>query len=308
MEKKLREFCLRERLPVLWNTPLSDYTSFRIGGPADAILLPDTEKAFLSLLCFLKSESIPFRVIGNGTNLLFADEGFRGAVVSTRHVRGISVVGRTARAAAGTPLNVLCRTLAEHSLDGFPSLYGIPGTVGGAVFMNAGAFGATVSDHLVFVSAYRVSSGKIETFSKDALRFSYRHSLFCEARDAIILSAEFLLPFGNQENIREKMRQSIEKRIETQPSALPCAGSAFLRPKDGYASELIERAGLKGACIGGAAVSLKHAGFIVNLGGATAKEVLALMSLIQREVEKQFQVSLIPEIEYVESYKEGFSQ
>lgn len=300
MEKKLREFCLTERLPVLWNTPLSDYTSFRIGGPADAILLPDTEKAFLALLCFLKSEKIPFRVIGNGTNLLFSDDGFRGAVVSTRHVRGISILGKTARAAAGTPLNVLCRTLAEHSLDGFAPLYGIPGTVGGAVFMNAGAFGATVSDHLAFVSAYRISSGKIETFARKDLDFSYRHSAFFEQRDTIILSAEFMLPHGNQENIREKMRQNIAKRMETQPTALPCAGSTFLRPKDGYASALIEQAGLKGARVGGAAVSLKHAGFIVNLGGATAKDVLALISLIRDEVQRKFQISLTPEIEYVE--------
>lgn len=300
MVKKLREFCLKERLPVLWNTPLSDYTSFRIGGLADAILLPDTEKAFLSLLCFLQNEKIPFRVIGNGTNLLFSDDGFRGAVVSTRHVRGINIMGKTARAAAGTPLNVLCRTLAEHSLDGFAPLYGIPGTVGGAVYMNAGAFGATVSDHLVFVSAYRISSGKIETFAREALEFSYRHSMFCAARDVVILSAEFSLPYGIQENIREKMRQNITRRMETQPTALPCAGSAFLRPQGASASELIEKAGLKGARIGGAAVSVKHAGFIVNLGGATSKDVLALISLIRDEVEKRFGVLLVPEIEYVE--------
>lgn len=300
MEKQLREFCLRERLSVLWHAPLSDYSSFRIGGPADALLLPDTEKNLLSLLCFLKREEIPFRVIGNGTNLLFSDDGFRGAVVSTRHVRGVRVLGNTARAAAGTPLNVLCRTLADHSLDGFAPLYGIPGTVGGAVFMNAGAFGATVSDHLTFVSVYRTASGKYETYAKDALAFSYRSSVFSTQRDAIILSAEFALPHGDQENIREKMRQNIAERMEKQPTALPCAGSTFLRPKDGYAARYIEDAGLKGARIGGAAVSVKHAGFIVNLGGATASDVLALIDLIQKTVEARFGVALTPEIEYVE--------
>lgn len=300
MEKRLREYCLHERLPVLWRAPLSDYTSFRIGGPADALLLPSSEKSLLSLLCFLKKESIPFRVIGNGTNLLFSDEGFRGAIVSTRHVRGVSVIGKTARAAAGTPLNVLCRTLAEHSLDGFAPLYGIPGTVGGAIFMNAGAFGGAVSDHLDFVSVYRASSGRIETLSKRELCFSYRSSVFSTMRDAIILSAEFSFLTGNQENIREKMRQYIERRMETQPTALPCAGSAFLRPKEGYAAEWIEKAGLKGARVGAAAVSLKHAGFIVNLGGATATDVLSLLSLIKEEVACRFGITLTPEIEYIE--------
>lgn len=300
MEKRLREFCLTERLSVLWRAPLSDYSSFRIGGPADAVLFPDTERGFLSLLRFLTQEDIPFRVIGNGTNLLFSDQGFRGAIVSTRRVRGISISGKTARAAAGTPLNVLCRTLAEHSLDGFSALYGIPGTVGGAVFMNAGAFGCCVSDYLSFVSLYRTQSGKIETVARDRLRFSYRSSVFQTQRDAVILSAEFSLPHGNQENIREKMRQNIAKRVETQPTALPCAGSAFLRPKDGYAADLIERAGLKGARVGGAAVSLKHAGFIVNLGGATAEDVLGLIAFIRETVEERFGILLVPEIEYVE--------
>ncbi len=304
MEKILREFCLNERVPVLWRAPLSDYTSFRIGGPADAFLLPDTEKALLSVLCFLKQENIPYRVIGNGTNLLFSDEGFRGAVVSTRHVRGVGIMGKTARAAAGTPLNVLCRTLAEYSLDGFSSLYGIPGTVGGAVFMNAGAFGAVVSDYLDFVSAYDVTNGKIEMISRKELDFSYRSSVFQTRKDIIILSAEFTLPKGSQENIREKMRQNIAKRMETQPTALPCAGSTFLRPKDGYAAAWIERAGLKGARVGGAAVSLKHAGFIVNLGGATAKDVLSLITMIKDEVNRRFGVLLAPEVEYIGETKE----
>ncbi|MBE6655371.1 MAG: UDP-N-acetylmuramate dehydrogenase [Ruminococcaceae bacterium] len=300
MEKKLREFCLKERLPVLWHAPLSDFTSFRIGGLADAFLLPDTEKALLSILCFLKHEKIPHRIIGNGTNLLFSDDGFRGAIVSTRHVRGVTVVGKTARAAAGTPLNVLCRTLAEHSLDGFSSLYGIPGTVGGAVFMNAGAFNATVSEFLDFVSVYNVATGRTETLSKKEIGFSYRSSIFQARRNIIILSAEFSLPKGEEENIREKMRQNIEKRMEAQPLALPCAGSTFLRPKDGYAAAWIEKAGLKGARIGGAAVSLKHAGFIVNLGDATAKDVLSLIAMIKDEVNRRFGIVLVPEIEYID--------
>ncbi len=300
MEKRLREFCMNARIPALWHAPLSDYTSFRIGGPADAFLLPDTEKAFLSLLRFLTREKdIPFRVIGNGTNLLFSDEGFRGAIISTRHMRTVSVVGNTVIAASGTPLNVLCRVLADRSLDGFAGLYGIPGTVGGAVCMNAGAFGGTVSDHLTFVSVYLPSSASIQTFSKKDLNFSYRYSALQENKSAVVLSAEFSFPYGNQSEIREKMRQNLSKRMENQPTALPCAGSAFLRPKEGYAAAYIEKAGLKGARVGDAAVSLKHAGFIVNLGGATASDVLMLIAQIQNEVSQRFGIALVPEIEYI---------
>ena len=299
MEKTLREYCLVERMPVLWQTPMSDYTSFRIGGPADAFLLPETEKSFLGLLAFLKLQKIPFRVIGNGTNLLFSDAGFRGAVVSTRHMRGVSVRGNTVRVAAGTPLNVLCRTLADHSLGDFSCMYGIPGTVGGAVFMNAGAFGGTVSDHLDYVSVYRCDIDKAEALAKKEIDFSYRHSVFQTNKNSIILSAEFSFETLKQEEIREKMRQNIEKRTETQPTSLPCAGSAFLRTDQMSAAALIERAGLKGARIGGAAVSLKHAGFIVNLGGATSEDVLALMDMIQKTVKDSFGVTMLPEIEYV---------
>ena len=299
MEKLLREFCLTERIPVLWRTPMSDYTSFRIGGPADAFLLPETEKSFLGLLEFLKRHQIPFRVIGNGTNLLFSDAGFRGAVVSTRHMRGLTVCGNTVRAAAGTPLNVLCRTLADYSLGGLSSLYGIPGTVGGAVFMNAGALGGTVADCLSYVSVFRIDTDTVDTLAKKDLDFSYRHSVFHANKNSIILSAEFSFFYEEQEKIREKMKQNIERRTETQPTALPCAGSAFLRTENGSAAVLIEKAGLKGARVGGAAVSLKHAGFIVNLGGATSEDVLALITLIQNTVKDRFGILLIPEIEYV---------
>lgn len=299
MEKLLREFCLKRRMPALWRAPMSDYTSFRIGGAADAFLLPETEKALVELLAFLRDHGIPFDVIGNGTNLLFSDDGFRGAVVSTRHMRGVTVSGNTVRAAAGTPLNVLCRTLFDHSLDGFTSLYGIPGTVGGAVFMNAGAFGGEIADHLTSVSVYCTREDVFKTLFKKDLDFSYRHSVFRKEKDLVILSAEFSFPTGNQEEMREKMRQNIAKRTETQPTSLPCAGSAFLRPPEGSAAMYIEKAGLKGASVGGAAVSQKHAGFIVNLGGATAEDVLSLMTLIQNKVKDTFGITLIPEIEYI---------
>lgn len=301
--ERLRDFCLRHRITALWRTPLSDHTSFRIGGAADAFLLPDTESALLKLLSFLKAENIPARIIGNGTNLLFDDNGFRGAVISTRHMRSLSVLGSTVRAAAGVPIGILCRTLADRSLGGMAPLYGIPGTVGGAVFMNAGAFGGTVSDYLKYATVFSAESGKVETRDRAALCFSYRSSALRTEKNLVLLSAEFSFPYEESEKIRQKMRQVLSRRMETQPTALPCAGSAFLRPERGYAAEWIEKAGLSGARIGGAAVSVKHAGFIVNLGGATASDVLALIERIQTEVEQRFGIALIPEIEYIASSK-----
>ena len=299
MEKRLRQFCLERRIAALWQAPLSDFTSFRIGGPADALLFPDTERALTELLAFLRSGSIPFRVIGNGTNLLFSDRGFRGAVISSRHIRDITVTGTAVSAAAGVPLGILCRTLADHALDGLAPLYGIPGTVGGAVLMNAGAFGGTIADYLTYVSVCR-GDGSVSALSRESLAFSYRHSRLREERDTVLLSAEFVFPRADSEKIREKMRQVLLERMQKQPTALPCAGSAFLKPREGYAARYIEEAGLSGYRIGGAAVSLKHAGFIVNLGGATAADVLALLTHIRNEVEKQFGITLVPEIEYVE--------
>ena len=216
-------------------------------------------------------------------------------------MRTVSVVGNSVIAASGVPLNVLCRVLADRSLDGFSGLYGIPGTVGGAVYMNAGAFGATVSDYITFVSVYCTDTGKIQTYSQKELAFSYRYSALQDRKNAVILSAEFAFPCGNQQDIREKMRQNLSKRMATQPTALPCAGSVFLRPKEGAAAQYIEKAGLKGETVGGAAVSLKHAGFIVNLGGASAQDVLSLIARVQNKVEKQFGIQLVPEIEYIGS-------
>ena len=300
MDNKLREFCLANRVTALWKTPLSDFTTFRIGGIADAVLLPERERSLTALLTFLKCEGIRFRLIGNGTNVYFSDSGFRGAVISTRHMRDISVVGNTVRVSAGTPLNVLCRTLADRSLGGLESLYGIPGTVGGAVVMNAGAFGSTIADHLTYVSVYRAERGEIQTLSKSILDFTYRNSALTKEKETAILSVEFQFPSVDSEIIREKMRQNIKRRMDTQPTALPSAGSTFLKPAVGYAAAWIEKAGLKGLRIGGAAVSLKHAGFVVNLGDATSDDVNALIAEIQKRVWEQFGVALVPEVEYID--------
>lgn len=298
--QKLREFCLNLQIPALWQVPLSDYTSFRIGGPADALIFPDTEEELLRLLAYFGQENICFRVIGNASNVLVSDKGFRGALVSTRHIRSLSVTGVTVRAACGVPINVLCRKMAEASLGGLESLYGIPGTVGGALRMNASAFGSAVSDVLEFVTVFDLSKNKTEVLFKRDCDFSYRHSIFSENKSLIILSAAFCAYAKPSEEIREGMRHALGIRMEKHPSALPSAGSVFLKHDGRSAGELIEGAGLKGKRIGGAAVSLKHAGFIVNLGGATAKDVLDLMEYIKARVKEKYDVTLTAEIEYIE--------
>lgn len=298
--RKLRDFCLKRHIAVLWDVPMSDYTSFRIGGRADALLFPDTETELVSLLLFLRAETIPFRVIGNATNLLVSDDGYRGALIMTKHIRSVSVSGRTARASCGTPINVLCRTLADFSLGGIEELYGIPGTLGGAVFMNAGAFGRTIADRLSFVSALHIPDGKTMVFSKEECFFSYRSSFFAKNRDYVIMSADFSLTPGRCGAIRDTMKTVLEERMQKQPTALPNAGSVFLKPDGHYAARLIEDAGLVGARIGGAAVSVKHAGFIVNLGGATAKDVLDLINHIKETVQNIFGIELETEIEYID--------
>lgn len=298
--KRVREFCFAHHITALWQTPMADYTSFRIGGKAEAFLLPPSEGSLVRLLCFLREENIPFCVIGNGTNLLVADEGVSCVVISTRHIRSVTVSGTDVTVGCGTPLSVLCRRLSECSLAGAEPLYGIPGTVGGAVYMNAGAYGREIADLVTFVSVVDTQSGSCRVLSREDCMFSYRHSVFMQKKRDVILSVELSLSRSREEAVRENMKRYLSLRMEKQPTALPSAGSAFRRPCDGYASRLISQAGLSGASVGGAAVSVKHNGFIVNLGDATARDVTELLWLIREKVEDTFGVCLACEIEYLD--------
>ncbi|MBO5652732.1 MAG: UDP-N-acetylmuramate dehydrogenase, partial [Clostridia bacterium] len=237
--KRLREFCFAHHITALWQVPLSDYTSFRIGGTAEAMLFPPSEGSFVMLLRFLLGEKIPFCVMGNGSNLLVTDEGVAAAVVSTRHIRSVSVNGTSVTVGCGTPLSVLCRRLAESSLGGGEALYGIPGTMGGAVYMNAGAYGVETADLVRFVSVVDTKSGECKTLSCAECGFSYRHSVFMEKRQDVILSVELLLSPRREELVREDMKRYLSLRMEKQPTALPSAGSAFRRPEGEYAARLI---------------------------------------------------------------------
>lgn len=298
--RALREFCVSSHIVGLWDAPLSLYSSFRIGGRADALLFPANEEELSRLLVFLSNEKICFRVIGNATNLLFSDEGYRGALVTTRHMRSLSQDGNGVRSAAGVSLNDLIRFSSERGLCGMEALYGIPGTVGGALYMNAGAFGAEISSFLSFVNVWDKSVLQMRVLKSESCGFGYRESAFSAKGDWVILSATFHLERGTREKSRALMHEFLKKRQERQPLAFPSAGSVFRRPEGHYVGALVERAGLLGKRIGNAAVSEKHGGFIVNLGGATAKDVLALVALIKKEIYERFGVALSLEIEYIE--------
>ena len=280
------------------NVPLEKYTTFRIGGNCDAMAeLPDAEAA-QKIVRYLKETGIPFRLIGKGSNLLVRDEGYHGVVLRlTGSLEEVSPAenGRL-RCGAGAPLKSLCLAALKASLTGLEFAYGIPGTVGGAVYMNAGAYDGDISQVLTEVT-YLDEAGTLCTAQKDALELSYRHSIFM-GRNCQILSAAFTLQQGEPEQIRSRMQDLLHRRQEKQPLEYPSAGSTFKRPEGSYASLLIDQCGLKGYRVGGAQVSTKHAGFVVNRGDATFADVMAVCRHVQETVQTQtgYRLDLEPEI------------
>ena len=262
------------------------HTSMKAGGPAAAFYEPEDEAGLVSLVSGFHEAGRLFFLLGNGTNVIVRDSGYPGAVVSTLKAlsgyitepsRGKLVAG------AGEPLARVCRASAEAGLSGLEALSGIPGTVGGAVYMNAGAYGGEIADVIVSVRAYDMGDCKTIMLTREECAFGYRDSVFRKS-PWIILSAEFSLAASEKQEIEAAMAGFTRKRNEKQPVELPSAGSFFKRPEGDYAGRLIEAAGMKGARVGGAQVSLKHAGFIVNTGGATVGDVLALASLVKEKV------------------------
>ncbi|MBP5311613.1 MAG: UDP-N-acetylmuramate dehydrogenase [Clostridia bacterium] len=276
--------------------PMSLHTSFKIGGPADIFAEPRSTEELVSLLTFLQGVNEPFIVIGNGTNLLVRDEGFRGTVIKIgKGFSDFSVDGLVVKAGAGMTLAALAKRAGDASVSGFEELSGIPGTVGGAVRMNAGAYGVSVSDLLVSVTYF--DGEKLKTISDDEADLSYRHSIFCDIKNAVIVEAVFEgRCFRPKEEIAAAQAEYNERRRNSQPLDFPSAGSTFKRPASGYASRLIDECGLKGCRVGGAEVSQKHAGFVINTGGATACDVLALMEKVEATVLEKTGVELEPEI------------
>jgi len=277
--------------------PMARHTTFKIGGPADRLLFPETESQLSALLEVLNGHGIPWMTLGNGSNLLVSDKGIRGAVLCLsgdfKKVKALPD-GRTLQAGAGASLATLCTFARERELTGLEFAWGIPGSVGGAVYMNAGAYGGEMKDVITRVHHMGVS-GKPGTATANDLAFSYRRSRYTNGTD-IITSAEFTLAHGDPTQIAAAMDSLMARRKEKQPYDMPSAGSVFKRPENGFAAALIDQCGLKGRRVGGAQVSRKHAGFIVNTGGAACRDVLALIEIIKETVKAQTGTELTCEV------------
>ena len=295
------------------NEPLSAHCTFRIGGPADLFVMPRDEDQLCQAVMFCKQADIRYYLLGNGSNILFADEGFRGVVIDVSAEgagMGISIIENAAVpegqeektwhlicAPAGLKLSELCKFALQHGYTGLEFAYGIPGTVGGAVYMNAGAYGGEMKDVLESVSCLTADGRWVDSEASD-LDLSYRHSAF-EENGACILGACFLLAKGDPEAIKARMNELMGKRIDKQPLDKPSAGSTFKRPEGAFAAALIDQCGLRGYRHGGAAVSEKHCGFVVNLGGATCADVLALCDEVHAIVKEKTGYDLEKEIRVV---------
>ena len=278
------------------NEPMSQHTSFRIGGPAKLYIVP---KNALELSSSYKAASflgVKTYVLGKGTNVLFDDEGYDGAVISTLLLDSIECDGCRIVCGAGYSMTGLSRFALEHSLCGLTFAYGIPGSVGGGVYMNAGAYTGDVSTVLEYSEYLDTSNGNVYTLDKDAHSFDYRYSSYKSHPERIILKAAFMLHEADRAKIKAEMDDFMERRKTKQPLEYPSAGSVFKRYPGRYTAQMIDEAGLKGASVGGAKVSEKHAGFIINTGGATCKDVLDLIDIIKGAIKQKFGIDIECEV------------
>lgn len=292
---------LQEILPehrVLLNEPMKKHTTFKIGGPADCLILPSSVEEVVKVFELIRSHRVPVTVLGNGSNVLVLDNGIRGAVVKFDSCMAyVRRDGERMIAGAGALLKDVAHYAAAGGLTGMEFAVGIPGSIGGAVFMNAGAYDGEIS-HIVHAVTAVDLSGEVVRYGKDRLNFAYRHSVFQENHQ-IICEVELFLKTGVRHEIKYRMGDLTMRRESKQPLELPSAGSTFKRPEGYFAGTLIEQTGLKGFKVGGAQVSKKHAGFVVNAGEATAKDVLHLIEEVQRMVFEQHGVKLHPEVRVI---------
>jgi|LSQX01.3.fsa_nt_gb UDP-N-acetylmuramate dehydrogenase len=280
------------------SAPLSRCCTFRIGGLAELAVWPGDIEALSALVAAAESSGTRYYICGSASNILFSDDGFRGAVIFTTRLKKISVNGSTIRAECGVPLSLLAMAAQRASLSGLEFAYGIPGSLGGAVYMNAGAYGGEISQVLKSSEYFSPKSGRIYSLSADEHDFGYRHSRYMD-RDDIILSAELELTPGDGNEIQRKMDENMEARRSKQPLDYPSAGSMFKRAPGHFTSALIDGAGLKGYKLGGAEVSSKHAGFVINTGDATAADVISLTEYISSVVFEKYGVRIEREVRIV---------
>ena len=271
---------------VLYDEPMKKHTTFRVGGPARALVEPGSAEDVKSVVEFCKSEQIPYYIVGNGSNLLVSDKGYDGVIIHLfKNMSAMRIEGNKVYVQAGALLSKVAVQAGRKGLTGMEFASGIPGTIGGALVMNAGAYGGEMKDVLTSVE-YLAADGNIVEVPAAELDLSYRHSIF-EENGGCILSATFRLKKGDAASIKARMDELMQKRIDKQPLDKPSAGSTFKRPAGAFAAALIDQCGLRGYRHGGAAVSEKHCGFVVNLGGATCADVLALCDEVRSIVKEK---------------------
>ena len=289
-KERLAALCQLEKIPVLWDEPMKNHTSFKIGGPAAALCVPKDRRQLRELVGFVQREGVDSWYIGNGSNLLVSDEGLNGiAILLDSSFDGeIEVDGTVLLAPAGKKLSAVCAAACAAGLTGLEFAYGIPGSVGGAVYMNAGAYGGEMKDRLLWVE-YLAPTGEIVRLQQEQLSLSYRHSRFMEEgmQGSCIVRAAFGLQRGEKAAIQSEMDRILNQRRQKQPLEYPSAGSTFKRPQGAFAAQLIDKCGLKGFTVGGAQVSEKHAGFVINTGKATCADVLELTRQVRECVQEK---------------------
>ena len=284
---------------IICDADMAEYTSFRAGGKAAVLVQPGSAEELREILRFLSAEDVPHFVLGNGTNVLFKDSGYDGVVVRIgKAFEGVDIEGDVLRCGSGTLLSVVAREALAAGLTGFEFASGIPGSVGGAVFMNAGAYGGELKDVLVSARVISADGSEDRIIPAGDLDLGYRHSILQETGD-IVVEAEIRLSEGDKVKIKETMAELTLKRNQKQPVQYPSAGSTFKRPEGHFAGKLIQDAGLKGLTVGGAQVSELHSGFIINKGGATASDILELMDIVRAKVLNDFDVELEPEVRII---------
>lgn len=290
---KLTSILLEGR--ALLDEPMKNHTTFRVGGPADYYIIPATREELRDSLTLCKEHGVPYYIVGNGSNLLVADRGYRGAIIQIfQEMNGITVADNILTVQAGAVLSAVASRALLAGLTGFEFASGIPGTLGGACVMNAGAYGGEMKDVLKSVTVLD-QDGRFLTLAKEELELGYRTSIIAR-RDYVVLEAEIELAPGDKEAIKSRMDELKDKRVTKQPLEYPSAGSTFKRPEGYFAGKLIQDAGLQGFQVGGAQVSEKHCGFVINRGDATAEDIMELMKQVADRVEEQAGVRLKPEV------------
>lgn len=294
------EFILKKEFPgynFLFNESLQPYTYTKLGGKAECLFIPENGTQLKNVLHFLNSKDVPVFILGNGSNIIISDEGLSGVVIYTGEMNNIMVNDHYIVAESGARIIDVSKVALKYSLTGIEFACGIPASVGGALFMNAGAYGGEMKDVVESVKAMD-KNGRVFYLKKDELNLGYRDSIF-QHNDWIILEVMFRLNPGNKEKIKMEMDNLTEKREKSQPLEYPSCGSVFKRPNGYYSGKLIRESGLQGLTVGGAQVSLKHSGFIVNIGNATSDDYKKLIRIVQDEVKEKFGVKLEREVRYI---------